>query len=73
MNTFFIIGGIIVLAGICAMTYLYYQTAAELKEKEDKLSEVERVANEYLDLLASLDNYEIASPEDVQDLKFGDF
>ena len=66
MNTFFIIGGIIVLAGICAMIYLYYQTAAELKE-------VERVANEYLDLLASLDNYEIASPEDVQDLKFGDF
>ena len=73
MNTFFIIGGVIVLAGICAMTCLYYQTAAELKEKEDKLSEVERVANEYLDLLASLDNYEIASPEDVQDLKFGDF
>ena len=73
MNTFFIIGGVIVLAGICAMTYLYYQTAAELKEKEDKLSKVDRVANEYLDLLASLDNYEIASPEDVKELKFGDF
>lgn len=39
MNTFFIIGGIVVLAGITVMTVLYFRTAKELKETKEKLEE----------------------------------
>ena len=68
MITLFIVGGVVVLGGISTMAYLYFKTASENKE-------LNRVLNEYLDLLESTDGYEItyATEADVKDVKFGGF
>lgn len=68
MITLFIVGGVVVLGGISTMAYLYFKTASENKE-------LNRVLNEYLDLMESTENYEIsyATEADVKDVKFGGF
>ena len=68
MITLFIVGGVVVLGGISTMAYLYFKTASENKE-------LNRVLNEYLDLLESIESYEItnATESDVKDVKFGGF
>ena len=74
MNTFFIIGGIVVLAGITVMTVLYFRTAAELEETKTELSKAR------LDLKDSERAYEelwsaVMSPiaDELNDIKFGGF
>ena len=68
MITLFIVGGGVVLGGIITMAGLYFKTASENKE-------LNRVLNEYQDLLESTDDYEItyATEADVKDVKFGGF
>ena len=68
MITLFIVGGVVVLGGISTMAYFYFKTASENKE-------LNRVLNEYLDLMESTDDYEItyATEADVKDVKFGGF
>ena len=70
MITLFIVGGVVVLGGISTITmaYLYFKTASENKE-------LNRVLNEYLDLMEPIENDEIsyATEADVEDVKFGGF
>ena len=68
MITLFIVGGVVVLGGISTMAYLYFKTASENKE-------LNRVLNEYLDLMEPIENDEIsnATEADVEDVKFGGF
>ena len=73
MNILFAIGGLVVLAGITYMTFAYFQQAKELKEAEERLDWCKPLVEEYFRIMDEMQSYEIASPEDVKDIKFGDF
>lgn len=73
MNLFFIIGGIIVLAGITTMTIYYFKTAAELEEVKTELSrkamELKEAEKAYDDLWRA-----VMDPiQDADEIKFGGF
>lgn len=68
MTLFYIIGGIAVLAGITAMTILYYKTAAELEKTRSEL----RMAKKAIRKMNTPIDYEI-SDTFYTDVKFGDF
>lgn len=70
MNLFFIIGGIAVIAGITYMTIAYYKTARELEDAKSKIRFLKRELTIYAD---DFTNYELASEEDLEGLKFGEF
>lgn len=70
MNLFFIIGGLLVIAGITYMTIAYFKTAKELENARDKIRFLKRELTVYAD---DFTNYELASEEDLKGLKFGEF
>lgn len=73
MNIIYIIGGIFVFLSICALAYFYFQQAKELREAEERLDWCKPLVEEYFRIMDEMQSYEIASPEDVKDIKFGDF
>lgn len=73
MNLLFIIGGIAVLTGITYMTVAYFQQAKELRETQERLDWCKPIIEEYFTIMDQMQNYEIASEDDVRDLKFGEF
>ena len=71
MNTLFIIGGIFIIAGITYMTILYFKTAGELIEVQERNKELESFMEDYLSIMD--EKYEIATEEDARDIRFGGF
>ena len=71
MNTLFIIGGIAVLSGIIFMTALYYQQAAELRRAKKYIRFLKKELSIYAKDYEF--TYEIASEDDVKDIRFGEF
>ena len=70
MNLFFILGGIAVIAGITYMTIAYFKTAKELEDAKDRIRFLKKELSIYADDYQF--TYEMATEEDVKDLKFGD-
>lgn len=68
MTLFYIIGGLAVIAGITAMTILYYKTAAELERTRSELRRAKRFIRKFNTPI----DYEIDEGT-VQDIKFGEF
>ena len=75
-----VIGGLAVIAGIVFMTVMYFKTDAELYEakqtiklKNYEIKKQKEVIDEACRLMDCEVRYEIATPEDVSDIRFGDF
>ena len=52
--------------GICTLTYFYYQQAEELRQAKRKIRRLEKYMHDTF-------SWELATEDDVSDLKFGDF
>lgn len=72
MTALFIIGGIVVFLGICAMTILYFQQASELERTKSKLQLTEKKLKVETDTNEAIWRALIAS-DDAEEIKFGDF
>ena len=73
MNLFFIIGGIIVLAGITVMTIYYFKTASELEEAKTELSRKDMELKEAEKAYDALWRAVMDPIQDADEVKFGGF
>ena len=66
MDFYLCIGSVLVFIGICTLTYFYYQQAAELRQAKRKIRRLEKYMHDTF-------SWELATEDDVSDIKFGDF